>query len=282
MAYHPITDRSLKGYVARVGKHATLLGFLFFSFFPLFVMLNISMKSNHQFYSHPFGITFPFQLENWSDAWDIVRLYVANTAVIAITSTYLTLCLAMAGAYFFARLQVPLSGFLWHALVFLMMLPAVANLTPLFILLRDMNLLNTLWALIFVGASTGQAVAIFVMRRFVEEIPHELFEAAEADGAGHFWQFFYIVVPLSAPIAGTIGIMHFIREWNDFILPLVVLRDPEKWTITVGLLRLDGEYVKYWGTMMAGYAISSIPIIILFLLTMRLFIRGLTGGAVKG
>jgi len=76
---------------------------------------------------------------------------------------------------------------------------AVANLTPLFILLRDMNLLNTLWALIFVGASTGQAVAIFVMRRFIEEIPHELFEAAEADGAGHFWQFFsYSPFPVAA------------------------------------------------------------------------------------
>lgn len=282
MGYHPITDRSLKGYVARFWKHAFLAIILFFSFFPLFVMLNISVKTNHQFYSEPIGLSTPFEWGNWDKAWDIVRLYIANTAVVTITSTFLTLCFAMAGAYFFARMQVPLSGVLWHALVFLMMLPAVANLTPLFILLRDMNLLNTLWALIFVGASTGQAVAIFVMRRFIEEIPHELFEAAEADGAGHFWQFFYIVVPLSAPIAGTIGIMHFIREWNDFILPLVVLRDPEKWTITVGLMRLDGEYVKYWGQMMAGYAISSVPIIVLFFLTMKLFIRGLTGGAVKG
>jgi len=282
MAHYPITDRSLKGSVARFWKHGTLVGFLFFSFFPLFVMLNISLKSNHQFYSSPFGITLPLQWENWQAAWDIVRLYIANTAVVSISSTALTLGFAMAAAYFFARIQVPLSGLLWHALVFLMMLPAVANLTPLFILLRDMSLLNTLWALIFVGASTGQAVAIFVLRRFIEEIPHELFEAAEADGAGHLWQFFSIVVPLSGPIAGTIGIMHFIREWNDFILPLVVLRDPVKWTITVGLMRLDGEYVKYWGTMMAGYALSSIPIIVLFTLTMKLFIRGLTGGALKG
>jgi ABC-type glycerol-3-phosphate transport system permease component len=282
MAYRPIIERSLKTYAARAMKHAALWGVLALAFLPLLLMLSISLKSNAQFYTNPFGLSLPPTWSNWAKAWGIVGPYVANTAVVSITSTIITLCLAMAGAYFFARIEVPFSRFLWHALVFLMMLPAIANLTPLFILLRELNLLNTLWALIFVTTATGQAVAIFVLRNFIGDLPQELFEAAEVDGAGHVWQFSRIVVPLSGPIVGSIGIIHLLHVWNDFLLPLVVLRDPEKWTITLGLMRLDGEYVKYWGIMMAGYTISSIPIVILFFLAMRLFVRGLTAGAVKG
>jgi len=282
MAYQTIIDRKPSTYVARAAKHTALWLALAFAFLPLFLMLNISMKSNAQFYTSPFGLTLPFTWSNWVKASAIVTPYLANTAVVAISSTAMTLCLALAAGYFFARVHVPLSGFLWQALVFLMMLPAIANLTPLFILLRDMKLLNTLWALIFVTTAMGEAFAIFVLRNFIEELPQELFEAAEVDGAGHFWQFSRIVVPLSGPMAGAVGIMHLLRAWNDFMLPLVVLRDPGKWTITLGLMRLDGEYVKYWGIMMAGYALSSIPIVVLFFLTMRLFIRGLTEGAVKG
>ncbi|MCY3021998.1 MAG: carbohydrate ABC transporter permease, partial [Planctomycetota bacterium] len=126
------------------------------------------------------------------------------------------------------------------------------------------------------------AFNIFVLRSFVEQIPNDLFEAAEIDGASHFQQFRNIVVPLSGPITGTIAVTSFLAAWNDFILPLIVIRDTELYTVSVCLLRLDGEYLKYWGPLMAGFAISSIPVIILFVFTMRLFIRGMTEGAVKG
>lgn len=277
-----VRERTLRSWFFRIAKHLFIWTVLFFAFVPIAVMLNISLKDNQQFYSHPFALTFPLHLTNWATAWDIVGKYIFNTATVAISSTLLTLIFALSGAYFFARVRVPGSGVLWFLLVFLMMLPSIANLVPLFILLRDLNLLNTLWALVLVGCSTGQAAAIFVMRGYIEDIPEELFEAAEADGANHWWQFRSIVLPLSGPIAATIAVTHFIGQWNDFILPLVVLRDASIWTITVGLMRLDGEYVKFWGQIMAGYALASLPMIVLFLLAMRLFIRGLTEGSVKG
>ena len=128
----------------------------------------------------------------------------------------------------------------------------------------------------------GQVGAVFILRQFIEEIPKELFESADIDGAGHIRQMFTIMLPLAAPIIGTVAITNFIGAWNDLVLPLILLRDTEMLTIPVGLMRLDGEYVKLWGPMMAAFSISSIPLVVLFLFTIRFFVRGLTAGAVKG
>jgi multiple sugar transport system permease protein len=268
--------------ILRFLKHATIVGVLLFALFPFYMMLNISVKTNAQFYANPFGVQGPLHWENWGAAWAIVKEYLANTLLVAISSTFLGVSCALGGAYFFARLKMPGARIIWALLVLLLMMPTISNLIPLFVLLKHMSLLNTLWALILVGSAGMQALSIFVLRGFVEQIPADLFEAAEIDGASHFQQFWNIVVPLSGPIVGTFAVTGFLSAWNDFILPLIVLRDTELYTVTVGLMRLDGSYLKEWGKLMAGYSISSIPVILLFIFTMRLFIRGMTEGAVKG
>lgn len=274
--------RKLGSYALRGLKHAWIWTVLAFAFLPLYLMVVVSLKNNEQFYLAPAALTFPLHPENWRTAWDMVTPTVANSLFISISSTLLTLGLGLAGAYFFARLRVPGHGLLWNALLLMMMMPAIANLVPLFTLLRDLNLLNTLTALIVVGASGGQIFAIFVLRNFIQDTPQDLFEAAEIDGASHFQQLLHVVVPLSGPILGTVGVMHFISAWNDFVLPLIVMRDHARLPVMVQLVRMAGEYIKLWGPLMAGYAIASIPIIILFIFSMKLFIRGLTEGAVKG
>ena len=163
-----------------------------------------------------------------------------------------------------------------------MLMPGVANIVPLFSLLKEMSLLNTLWALIIVGVAGGQVFNIFVLRNFIEDLPKDLFEAAEMDGASHLDQIRNVVIPMSGSIIGTLSILAFLGKWNDFLLSLIILRDKELFTLGVGLIYLDGEYVKQWGQMMAAYFIASIPLIIIFLFCMRLFVRGLSAGAVKG
>ncbi len=276
------TMRLIRDFLLRAAKHASILTVLSFAFLPLYLMVIVSVKTNQQFYEAPATITFPMVWENWKTAWELVTPPVANSMFLSISATVGTLFLGLCGAYFFARKTMPLSGFLWNAILILMMMPAIANLVPLFTLLRDMNMLNTLTALIIVGASGGQIFAIFMLRGFVSDIPHDLFEAAEIDGASHFQQMTNVVFPLSGPILGTVGVMHFIGAWNDFVLPLIVMRDHARLPIMVQLARMAGEYIKLWGPLMAGYAIASIPIIILFIFSMKLFIRGLTEGAVKG
>ena len=220
--------------------------------------------------------------DNWSHAWNLISPNIANSVFISTFSTVLSMLLALAAAYFFARLKVPLAGFFWNAILLLLMMPAVANLVPLFRLLGDLNLLNTLSALILVGASGGQIFCVFVLRNFVEEIPFDLFEAAEIDGANHFQQMWIIVMPLCGPILGTLGVMQFITEWNEFVLPLIVMRDHNTLPVMVALQRLAGEYIIFYGPLMSGYAIASIPIIVLFMFSMKLFVRGMTEGGTKG
>ena len=266
----------------RFAKHAFIWFVLAFAFLPLYLMLIVSLKDNNQFYLNPTTLTQPLHWDNWSTAWAMVSPTVANSIFLSTTATFFIVIFGLAGAYFFARLKVPLSSFLWNALLLLMMMPMIANLVPLFILLRDMSLLNTLTALILVCASGGQAFAIFVFRNFIADIPQDLFEAAEIDGANHFQQLKLVVIPLSGPIMGTVAVMQFLGQWNEFVMPLIVMREQARLPVTVQLIRMAGEYIKLWGPLMAGYAIASIPVIILFTFSMKLFVKGLTEGAVKG
>lgn len=265
-------------------KHAFVWFLLGIELLPLYMMAQVSFKDNATFLQHPWLPLPPGQWhwENWLFAAKLILPYLANTVFVAAWGTLLTLALALSAAYFFARQRMPFSGLLWSVLMVLMLLPSIANIVPLFTLLKQLNLLNTLYALIVVGVSGAQVFNIFVLRGFIEDIPRDLFEAAEIDGASHFRQLIHVVVPMSGSILGTLAILAFLNKWNEFLLPLIILRDREQFTLGVGLIYLDNEYVKQWGQIMAAYFFAAIPLIVLFLFTMRLFVKGLSQGAIKG
>lgn len=263
-------------------KHAAIIFVLLFAFFPLYVMLVISFKDNVQFVHSPFLPTFPLQLKNWFFGWQLISRYLANSILVATGSVVFTLLFALCSAYVFARYSFPGKTILWYLLLGLLFMPGIMNLVPLFILMKRLNLLNSLWGLSALYAIGGQVFCIFVLRNFIEEIPNDLFEAAQVDGAGPIQQIFLIVVPMSGSVLATLAILRFLGAWNNFIQPLIFLSDEYKQLIPVGLMRLDGEYVKQWGEMMAGFSIAAIPLVLIFLFTMRLFVKGLTAGAIKG
>jgi ABC-type glycerol-3-phosphate transport system permease component len=202
--------------------------------------------------------------------------------VVAVIGTIFTLIFGIMAAYFFARYKMPFGNVIWAAFLFLMLMAGVANIVPLFMLLKNLNLLNTLWTLIIIGIAGGQIFNIYAIRNFIEEIPKDLFEAAEMDGASHLNQILNIVIPVSGPIIGTLAILAFLGKGNDFLMPLIILRDPELFTIGVGLIYPDGEYIKQRGQIMAAFFVASIPLIVMFLFTMQLFVLRLGAGAVKG
>ncbi|WP_309380915.1 carbohydrate ABC transporter permease [Cerasicoccus frondis] len=266
-------------------KISYLLFVLFFAFVPLFVMIVVSFKSNEQYLANPWFFDHPstWKWDNWQIAWNSVSGYIANSIFVSVSGTTITLFIVLCASYAIARYNFPGKNLIFYLVMATMFLPGtVAALVTLFDLLRNLNLINSLWALVVMAAVGGQVTGVFILRNFIEDIPKELFESAQLDGAGHLQQIWNIVLPLSASIISVTCIMDFLASWNNVILPLLLLRDNELLTIPVGLYRLDGEYVKQYGQLMAGFAISSVPLLILFLFSMKLFVKGLSAGAVKG
>lgn len=273
---------TLKG---EAGKHAVVWFVLLFALLPLYLMLVISFKDNRQFAQNPWFFDAPstWKWENWVYGWHAIRDQLANSMVVSTGVVLLCLSIAIPTSYVLARYRFPGRELVYYGLMVTMFLPGgAAALVTTFTLISDIGLMNNLLALVLLGGIAGQVTCVFILRQFIEDIPKELFESAQIDGAGHVRQMITIVLPLAGPIIGTLAIMQFIAAWNDIMLPLILLRDQELLTVPVALLRLDGEYVKEYGKLMAGYAISSIPLIVLFLFTMRAFVKGLTAGAVKG
>ena len=270
---------------AEVVKHGYVLFVLFFALVPLYVMLVVSFKTNDQFINNPwfFDPIGDWKWDNWSIAWGEVNGFIFNSIFVSVTGTLITLVIVLMCSYAIARFRFPGKELVFYMVMATMFLPGtVAALVTLFNLLMNLGMINTLLALVTMAAVGGQVVGVFILRNFIEDIPKELFESAQFDGAGHFGQIFHIILPLSASIISVVCIMDFLGSWNNVILPLLVLRDEVWFTIPVGLFRLDGEYVKQYGELMAGYAIASVPLLLIFLFAMKFFVRGLSAGAVKG
>jgi ABC-type glycerol-3-phosphate transport system permease component len=265
-------------------KHTFIWALLAIELLPLYMMLQISFKNNPGFIKNPWfpTLSLDWVWGNYASGLGLLVPYIANTVLVVVTGTVLALSCAIMGAYFFARYRMPGSNLLWAAFLFVMLMPGVANIVPVFMLIKSLGLMNSLWSLIVMGLAGGQIFNIFILRNFIEDLPKDLFEAAEIDGASHFQQVLNVVIPMSAPIIGTLFILSFLGQWNEFLYPLIFLRDQKLFTLGVGLVYLDGEYVKDWGKIMAAFMVASLPLIIIFLFTMKLFVRGLSAGAVKG
>ena len=268
--------------IAEGAKHTLLWLLIVSALFPLYLMVNISLKTNTQFAENPWTPEPPFQWNNYVVGWQYIGENVFNTTYVAFMGTIVSLAVAVLGAFFFARFKMPGSNILFFVFVIVMLYPTIANMVPTFKLISSLGLYNSHWALIFLSVAGAQAFLIYVLRAFIEDLPRDLFDAAQIDECSLIKQIWHVVVPLCMPIIGVLFVLRLIANWNDFVGPLIMIRDQEKQMLSVSLLLLEGEYTKHWGELMAGYTIASLPLIVIFLLAMRLFIRGLSEGAVKG
>jgi len=265
-------------------KHIVLIALIAIEFFPIYMMFQVSFKDTTTFLRQPW-LPLPisqWDWGNWAFGVKLITPYLANTIFVTTCSTVGTFFFALLGGYFFARAKLPGKEFFWFLFLILLIMPGVGTFVPVFMLLKSMHLLNTLFALILLGVSGGQVFNVFILRHFIEEIPKDLFEAAEMDGASHYQRMINIVIPMAAPMLGTLAIFSFMGGWNDFMMPLIILRDQELFTLGVGLIYLEGEFVKPWGKIMATYFISSTPLLIMLLFAMRFFVRSFSAGAIKG
>lgn len=208
--------------------------------------------------------------------------FLLNSAIVTVLSTVLCLFIASLAAYAFARLKFRGREPLLVGLLVVAMIPLITLIVPLYILVRNLGLLNTYWGLIAPYVTYSLPVAIFILTAFFREIPPELEEAALIDGCTRLNTLWRIIAPLAAPGFITAGIIVFVYTWNEFLIAMTLTSTTGVRTITVGIALYRGEFTFPWGVISAAVALATVPIMALILLGQRLVIRGLTAGAVKG
>lgn len=253
------------------------------SLYPVFVMFASSFKTQLDIFMHPFALPSKISLANYLTAWSQAQIgtYFINSATISASTVALIVFIASMAAYVFARFEFPGKQFLFLLLLAGLVLPGRLALVPQFILVRNLGLLDHRTALVLIYTAGAMPFSIFILTNYLRTIPHEIEESAVIDGASVWIRYSRIMLPLSRPGLATIAVFNLVGVWNDFFLPLIILRTPAKMTIPVGLTVFFGEYTVQWNLLFAALALASLPMIILFLLMTRQFIRGLTAGALK-
>lgn len=203
-----------------------------------------------------------------------------NSLVVSLTITAFHVVFDTMAGYAFAKKRFPGRNVLFWLILSTLMVPAYVTIIPMYLVTRNLHLLNTLWAVILPG--TADVFGIFLMRQYIQTLPSELEDAARVDGCGELGVFLRIVLPLSKPAVGALAIFTFVRHWNDFFWPLLVLISSNKYTLTVGVAGLQGEFNTDYGVVFAGAALAALPMIIFFLAFQRYFLEGVRMGALKG
>lgn len=206
--------------------------------------------------------------------------YLANSTLVAVGSTLLSLLVNSLAGYAVAKLRFRARDGVLRMMSLALLIPVQITMLPLFLLLKQFGLVNSYWGAIIPAIAT--IFGILLIRQYALRIPDELLDAARMDGASELRIYWSIVLPIIRPILATLAIWTFLASWNDFLWPLVVLTDDTRFTLPVALASLSGEHVQDVELMMAGAVITVIPVIVVFLLLQRAYVQGVMQGSVKG
>jgi ABC-type glycerol-3-phosphate transport system permease component len=251
--------------------------------YPLVWMVSASLKTQDEIYQNPLSL-LPSHL-NWVNYHNALiegdfKSNLINSAIVTVPSVFLVVFISSLAAYAFARLRFPGRTVLFYLLLVAVMVPPQAIVIPLFQIMVKLGLINSFLGLILIYMSWAP-VAILILTTFFRGIPDEVFEAAEVDGAGILRTYYKIALPLATPALATVAIFYFVWIFNDFLYPLVMLPDPGKATIPLGLLAFQGKYHTDWPVQNAALTLAMVIPLILYMFFQGKFVRGLTAGAVK-
>lgn len=252
------------------------------SVYPLFWLFLSSLKSSAEMFGNTWALPEEWRWSNYAAAWDAgISQYLVSSVIVTVASTILVVFLSAAASFALVVLKFRGKTLIYAAILGGLILPPEVSLFPLFKTLNALGIYNTYFALIIPYVAFGIPFTTFLIRSYMVTIPHELNEAAIMDGAGPSWTFFHVYLPLCRPILASAALIEAMRVWNEFIFALTFVESESVKTITIGMMSFANALRGDWAVLMAGLAISIIPILITFLVMQRQFIGGLTQGAIK-
>jgi multiple sugar transport system permease protein len=269
--------------LSNIGLHAALVVVAIIALVPLAWMVAASLMPTGEANTYPprmipSRVTFEHYIALFTRL-DLARHFM-NSAVITVCATVVSVLVNAMAGYALAKLRFGAREPLFRGLTTALVIPAQVGMLPLFILLREMGLVNTLLGVMI--PYFASVFGIILIRQYVLSIPDELLDAARVDGAGELRIFGAIVMPIIRPILVTLAAFSFLSAWNDFFWPLIILSDSTRYTLPVALANLVGEHVQDTELMMAGSVLTILPAVAVFLVFQRAYVRGLMAGSLKG
>ena len=251
---------------------------------PIMLVVIGGLKTRGEQWVSPYTIPNPPRFENWLHILNMPSFWqmMANSLFVMILTAGGVLIVSSMAAFIFARMAFRGRDVIMNILTVGLLFPLIVAILPVYLVLRQVGLLNNLWGLILPEVGFALAGNIIILRGFFRSIPSELQDAAYVDGcsaAGFFWR---IMLPLSRPALGAVTALVMISSWNEPFLPLLVLDKDTLWTLPLGTMQFRGQYGQDWSLVLAFVTLTMIPTIIFYLLAERQIVSGLTAGAVKG
>lgn len=254
--------------------------------FPFLWMIMTSFKSNTEILFSPWEFPAALQWQNFSNAWTEARIgrYVLNSFIVIAMSLTGTLLVSSMAAYVIARFQFPGNRILFYLFMAGLMFPVFLGLVPLYFLMADLGIKDTHYGLALVYIAYSLPFTIFFLVGFFKTLPSEVGEAGIVDGASQFQVFFQIMLPMAKPGLIAMGIFNFLGQWNQYLLPLVLMQDEDKRVLSqgLGMLAIQQGYQNDYGALFAAMTITMIPTLIVYVIFQRRLESGLTAGALKG
>ncbi|MFC0527861.1 carbohydrate ABC transporter permease [Phytohabitans kaempferiae] len=241
-------------------------------------------KDNGQLSTNPFGLPDPWVPENYTGILSSSGFWrpLFNSTLIAVATTVLLVLVAAMAAYVFARFNFRGREFYYTIFAAGLMFPFAVAILPLFVLLRELSLLNSPLGVILPQAAFGLPVTIIILRAFFRTVPGEVEEAAILDGCTPFGFFWRILLPMARPALATVSVLAIVNSWNNFMLPLVVFTDPAWWTLPIGVQQFQGQYASDTARVLAYVVLAMVPALAFYSMAERQLVGGLASGATKG
>lgn len=269
--------------VGGAGASILLWGYAVLALAPLVLMLLNSFRTNADLITNPLALPTSPTVEAYKEAWTVGNFatYFGNSLAVTVGAVVVSTAVSTAAAYALARGRSRI--FRWLESLFLsgLMLPIHLAILPVFFLFDGLGLIDSRMGLALMYAASGVPFSIFVLTTFFRQLPEELEEAAVLDGASPWQTFWRIMVPMVRPALATVAVFRFVPIWNDFLFPLVLLRSESNYTLPVGLTTFFGENATNYSAVFAGLVITTVPLILLFLVATKQIVAGLTAGMSK-
>jgi len=270
------------GVLVKLMIWGALAGLVVVIVYPLLWMVLSGFKTNQEIFGNPFGLPGSLRWDNYRTAWEQgVFRYFGNSVLVTAVSVVTTTMVSAWAAYGLTRLELPLNqGVLLVILGGLMLAPTVA-LVPLFRLLQNLDLFNTQAALIVLYTAFRVPFTTFLIRAYMIDMPREVDEAAKIDGASTAQIFWRIILPMCRPILVSAALLQALFAWNEFVFALAFISDDSRKTLPVGLMSMQSRLTTDWPVVFAGLTLAALPMMLMFLIGQRQFLRGLTEGVNK-